>query len=131
MTNSQRIVSNKDVLSVTSVDELVSGMCTQWAREWLREKPTVWISRLRNMGVKDYPDGLAPRLELIWDIRHVVVHSAGIATANFVKQYPGVAAAGDRVQVGSRDLVGFIVSVKGFIEPTERCFVTRYPSLLA
>jgi hypothetical protein len=70
-------------------------------------------------------------LELIWGIRHVVVHAAGIATADFVKRHPGGGAAGDHVRVGSRAFGTFIESVKGFMEPTERFFVKRYPSLLA
>lgn len=133
MADSQRVVSCADVISATSLDELVSGMSTQWARRVLRNGgPTGWISRLKKMGASGYPDGLAPRLERIWGIRHVVVHAAGVVTANSVKRCPGVGvAAGDRVQVGSRDFVGFIQSVKDFMEPTERYFVRRCPSLLA
>jgi len=74
---------------------------------------------------------LAPRLELIWGIRHVVVHATGVATADFVKRHPGVAAAGVRVRVGNQDFGAFIKSVRGFMESTERYFVRRYPSLLA
>jgi hypothetical protein len=71
-------------------------------------------------------------LERIWGIRHIVVHAAGITTVDFVRRYPGgVAAAGDRVQVGSKDFGAYIQSAKDFMEPTERYFVSRYPSLLA
>ena len=133
MAESQQVAPYADVISATSLDELASELRARWARGWLRKGgPTSWISRLEKMGARGYPDGLAPRLERIWGIRHVVVHAAGVATADFVKRYPGVvAAAGDRVQVGSRDFGAFIESVKGFMEPTERYFVRRYPSLLA
>jgi hypothetical protein len=135
MADPQRLVSCADVISATSLDELVSGMCTQWAREWLRKgnrRPTSWISRLKNMGARGYPNDLARRLERIWGIRHVVVHAAGVATANSVKRYPGVvAAAGDRVQVGLKDFGEFFNSTNAFLEPTERFFVKRYPSLVA
>jgi hypothetical protein len=133
MAESQRVVPYSDVISATSLDELASELRAHWARGWLRNGgPTSWISRLEKMGARGFPAGLAPRLERIWGIRHVVVHAAGVATADFVKRHPGVvAAAGDRVRVGSQDFGAFIVSAKDFMEPTERYFVRRYPSLLA
>ena len=133
MDESQQVAPYADVISSTPLDELASELRARWARGWLRKGgPTSWISRLKKMGARGYPDGLAPRLELIWGIRHVVVHAAGIATANFVKRHPGFAAtAGDRVRVGLRDFGAFIESVKDFMEPTERYFIRRCPSLLA
>ncbi len=100
-------------------------MAEQWRTDALD-------SCLKKMGVRGYPDDLALRLELIWGIRHVVVHAAGVATRDFVKRHPGVtAAAGNRVRVGTGEFGEFIDSVHGFLEPTERFFVRRYPSLLA
>jgi hypothetical protein len=71
-------------------------------------------------------------LELIWGIRHAVVHTAGVTTADFVKRHPGVVqTAGDHVRVGTKDYGPFLDAVKGFMEPTEQFFLARYPSLLA
>ncbi|HSL04332.1 MAG TPA: hypothetical protein VK901_12455 [Nitrospiraceae bacterium] len=133
MDKSQQLAPYTDVISATSLDELASKLRTQWARGWLSDGgPTRWISRLKRMGARSYSDGLASRLELIWGIRHVVVHAAGVATTDFVKRHPGVAAAaGNRVRVGTGEFGEFIDSVRGFLEPTERFFVKRYPSLLA
>jgi hypothetical protein len=133
MDETQQVAPYADVISATSLDELASELRARWARKWLSKGgPTRWISHLKRMGARGYPDGLAPRLELIWGIRHVVAHAAGVATADFVKRHPGVAAAaGDRVLVGNRDFGAFIESTRGFLEPTERFFVRRYPSLLA
>ena len=134
MADSQRIVSCAAVISATSLNELVSGMSTQWARGWLRKGgPTSWISRLETIGVRGYPDGLVPRLELIWDVRHLVVHAAGIATADFIKRHPGFAATAGvhiRLSLEEDSFSAFIDSVNEFIEPTERYFVKRCPSLL-
>jgi hypothetical protein len=133
MDKSQQAAAYADVISATSLEELASELRARWARRWLGDGgPTRWISRLERMGARGYPDGLARRLELIWGIRHVVVHAAGVATADFVKRHPGVAAAaGDRVRVGIKDLQGFLAAAGAILEPTERFFVTRYPSLLA
>lgn len=135
MDKSQQVAPYADVISATSLDELASELRARWARGWLSDGgPTRWISRLKRMGARGYSDGLAPRLELIWGIRHAVVHAAGVATADFVKRHPGfggVVAAGDRVRMGVHDFSAFIESANGFLEPTERFFVRRYPSLLA
>jgi len=63
-------------------------------------------------------------------IRHVVVHAAGIATADFVKRHPGIVAkAGDPVRVNHRDVNKFVQAIRDFIVPTEEFFLARYPSL--
>ena len=132
MNETQQVAPYAEVISATSLDELASELRARWARRWLSDGgPTRWISRLKRMGAKGYPNGLAPRLELIWGIRHVVVHAAGVATRDFVKRHPGVAASGDHVRVGLGEFGEFIDSVHGFLEPTEQFFVRRYPSLLA
>jgi hypothetical protein len=132
MAESQQVAPYADVISATSLDELASELRARWARGWLKGGPTSWISRLKKMGARGYPDGLAPRLELIWDVRHLVVHAAGIATADFVKRHPGfTATVDDRVQVGSQAVGAYIQSAKDFMETTERYFVKRCPSLLA
>jgi hypothetical protein len=82
------------------------------------------------MGAKKYPNDLAPRLELLWGIRHVVVHGAGIATADFIKRHPNaVATAGKRLGVGNKDVQFFLEAIKAFMEPTDQYFIARCPSL--
>ena len=135
MDDSQQVAPYADVISATSLDELANKLRTQWARGWVGKKgPESWISRLKKMGARGYPDDLAPRLELIWEIRHVVVHAAGIATAKFVKEYPGFGATVGvpiRLSVEDERFSAFLHSAREFLEPTERYFVKRYPSLLA
>jgi hypothetical protein len=133
MSKSQQVAPYADVVSATSLDELANELRRRWARGWLSDGgPTHWISSLHKMGAKDYPVGLAPRLELIWGIRHVTVHAAGVATADFLKRHPGAAGAvGDRVRVNSRQFQAFFEAARAFLEPTERFFLARYPSLLA
>ncbi len=133
MSKSQQLAPYADVIAATSLTELANKLRARWARRWLsHEGPTSWISRLEKMGARGYPDDLAPRLELIWGIRHAVVHAAGVTTADFIKRHPGVVkAAGDRLQVNSKDYGVFLVAVKGFMEPTEQFFLAGYPYLLA
>jgi len=133
MSESQQLAPYADVIAATSLDELANELRARWARGWLSDGgPTRWISRLVKMGARGYPADLAPRLELIWGIRHAVVHAAGVANADFVRRHPGVVrAAGDRLRVHSRDFKAFLLAVNDFMEPTEEFFLARYPSLLA
>ena len=133
MSESQQLAPYADVIAANSLDELANELRARWARGWLSDGgPTRWISHLGKMGARGDPADLAPRLELIWGIRHAVVHAAGVANADFVKRHPGVVtAAGDRLRVNIRDFAVFLGAVKGFMEPTEQFFLARYPTLLA
>ena len=132
MSESQQLAPYADVIAANSLVELANELRARWARGWLSDGgPTRWISRLMKMGARGYPADLAPRLELIWGIWHAVVHAAGVANADFVKRNPGVVtAAGDRLRVNSRDFGTFVESVRCFLVPTEKFFLSRYPSLL-
>ena len=133
MSKSQQVAPYADVVSATSLDELAGELRRRWARGWLSDGgPARWVSRLHRMGARGYPVGLGPRLEFIWGIRHVAVHSAGVATADFLKRHPGaVGAVGDRVQVRSQQFGAFLDDARDFLEPTDRFFLARCPSLLA
>ena len=133
MSKSEQQASYADVVEATSLDALGNELRSRWARGWISDGgPTRWISRLAKMGAKDYPADLGPRLELFWGIRHVAVHAAGVATADFVKRHPGVVkAAGDRVRVNHRYYSKFVEAVVAFLGPTDQFFLARYPSMLA
>jgi hypothetical protein len=82
------------------------------------------------MGARGYPDDLPDRMELIWGIRHIVVHRAGVADAEFVRRHSKVvAAAGNRVPVGMGDLRNFLNAVGEFVNPTDAYFLNRCPTL--
>jgi hypothetical protein len=94
MSKSQQVASYPEVIAATSLEELANDLRTRWARGWLSDGgPSRWISRLKKMGAKGYPDRLGPRLEVFWGIRHVVVHAAGIATTDFARRHPGLVTA--------------------------------------
>jgi hypothetical protein len=133
MSESEQRALYSDVIAATSVDALANELRARWARGWVRDGgPSRWIERLGKMGARGYPNDLGPRLERLWGIRHVVVHAAGVATADFVKRHPGVMkAAGNRVRVTHHDLKRFVEAVRDFINPTDAFFLARYPSLLA
>jgi hypothetical protein len=132
MSKSEQRAPYSDVIAAASVEALANELRARWARGWLSDGgPSRWIERLGKMGARGYPKDLGPRLERFWGIRHVVVHAAGVATADFVKRHPGVVkAAGNRVRVNHHDLKRFVNAVCAFIEPTDGFFLARYPSML-
>jgi len=133
MIKSEQSAPYADVIAATSLEALANELRAGWARNWLSNGgPTRWISRLEKMGARDYPPNLGPRLELFWGIRHVVIHAAGVATADFVKRHPGVVpAAGNRVRANHKYLQKFVEAIPEFIEPTEKFFLKRYPAMAA
>lgn len=133
MSKSEQRAPYADVITAASLEALANDLRARWARGWLSDGgPGRWIERLGKMGARGYANDLVPRLERFWGIRHVVVHAAGVATADFVKRHPGVVKApGDRVRVNHHDFKKFVEAVRDFLEPTEGFFLARYPSLLA
>src|SRR5579862_5237678 len=132
MSRSEQSVLYAEVVEAASLELLADDMRTRWARGWLNEGgPKAWISRLQKMGARGYAEDLGSRLELLWGIRHLVVHAAGIATADFVKRHSNFrAAVGQRIHFSNSDLTGFLNAVKEFVEPTEIFVLARWPSLI-
>jgi len=133
MAKSEQRALYADVLAAESIEALANGMRVRWARAWVTDGgPTRWIKRLEAMGVSKFPADLAGRLELLWGIRHVVVHSAGFATSDFATRHPRFGATpGARVRVSSPTLTSFIGAMTDFVTPTEEFFLGRFPSLVA
>lgn len=122
-----------EVVAAVSVDELARDLRSKWARNWVANGgPTRWISRLKEMGARGYLPDLGPRLERYWGIRHVAVHAAGIATADFVRLHPGVVKAkGERVRLPADGFKDLLLAAKAFMEETDRYFLSRFPQLAA
>ena len=133
MSKSEQHAAYGNVIGAASLEALANELRARWARSWLCDGgPTRWIVRLGKMGARGYPEDLGPRLERFWGVRHVVVHAAGVATADFVKRHPGVVkAAGDRVRVNHHGYEKFVEAVRDLLEPTDGFFLRRYPSMLA
>jgi hypothetical protein len=121
-----------EVVAAPSLEVLANDLRARWARGWLNSGgPTHWMSRLHQLGARGYPDDLAVRLERIWGIRHVVVHSAGVATTEFVRLHPGVVTGpGERVRIKYDGFGPFLGAAQQFLDTTEQFFVARYPSLV-
>jgi len=133
MATSGQQASYAAVIAATSLEDLANELRGHWARGWLEKGgPARWLGDLVKMGASQYPDAVVQHLERMWGIRHVVVHRAGIADADFVKHHPGVVTAvGDRIRVSNGDLKILLEAVRHFVDPTDLYFLKRCPALLA
>jgi hypothetical protein len=134
MAKSDQQASYAEVLAATTLEDLANELRARWAHGWLerRSGSTGWLDSLTRMGAPPYPDAVVRHLERMWGIRHVVVHRAGVADADFTKQHPGVVkAVGDRVRASNPDIALFLRAVTDFVNPTDLYFLKRCPGLLA
>ncbi len=127
MQSSESTVFGNDVLNASSLEELADEIRGKWARRFIDDGgPKRWIEKLIAMGARGYQPNTSEDLEVLWGVRHLVVHSAGIATAEFNRRHPGFPVKlGDRVKVTSELKHQWIACLYDFVRATDRYFVRR------
>lgn len=124
--------SYDDVVSASSLDSLAKNLQRRWAARHFVDTggPTKWIDRLHQMGARTLNRSLASDMEELWGLRHVVVHSAGVATPEFTRLYPGFGARiGDRIHIASDSLTKYIRACGMFVLEMDQYLVSRFPTL--
>jgi hypothetical protein len=132
MEDSKQSVAYSDVTAFTSIGALATEMRTRWARNFLEKAgPRTWIDRFERMGARGFPRDLADQLEELWGIRHVVVHSAGRVTKDFVDRYLGrKLKKGDSIPLDKTEVLGFLKNILAFVGPIDKFFITRFGKAL-
>jgi hypothetical protein len=65
-------------------------------------------------------------METLWGVRHLIVHSAGIANADFVRRHPELnAQVGKRFIVNNAQIKQWSVAMYDFVDVTDQYFVRR------
>ena len=128
MKDSKQAATYQEVMTASSIDELAAELRSRWARNFIdRGGPARWIDRLTRMGATGFPPDLANKLEQMWGIRHVVVHSAGRVTAEFVRRHPTLGFKADQPLTLSKDpVLDYIRSGVTFVKTTDSFLITRY-----
>jgi hypothetical protein len=131
MEKSAQSLRYADVIAAGSIDELSDEMRGRWARRWVDDGgPKYWIERLGRMGVRGFPSNLSAVLERLWGIRHVLVHSAGRATPDFVRRHPGIVKArGEFIRLTLNDVRAYLIEIAHFVDSVDAYFLARYPIL--
>lgn len=127
MKESKQSATYSDVVEAESIINLAWELRTRWAHGWLNDGgPKRWISRLTQMGARGYPPDLSDKLEVLWGVRHVVVHSAGFATTDFVRRHPEFGASVDqRLSIKGHQLDDWLSAVRAFAENSDAFMVAR------
>jgi hypothetical protein len=128
MESSHQKVMYAEVLQAQSINDLVKEMQGRWARNFVDDGgPTRWIKSLTNMGARGYEPQTAERMETLWGVRHVIVHSAGVATPDFVRRHADYGAqVGANIVIRLDQVREWIESVYNFVHVTDSYFAQRY-----
>mgnify|MGYP001613909814 CR=1 FL=1 len=122
MKDSALTATYDDIVEASTTAKLASVMRSRWARAFVdRGGPPLWILRLSRMGAGPYPDAMPEQLDLIWGIRHVVVHSAGVAGPDFCRLNPDhPSEEGHPLSVDFDQLHEFGDQVRAFVRITDQ-----------
>jgi hypothetical protein len=117
----------QEALDAKSLEDLKLKLRSKWARTFVDNGgPTTWIKKFESMGASGYRPETVGQMERLWGIRHLVVHSAGIAKAEFVRGHPELKAqVGKRFIVSSAHFKPWGVAIYNFVEVTDQYFVRR------
>ena len=117
----------QDAVNAKSLEELILEFRTEWARSFVDNGgPTTWTKRLEKMGAGHYRPETVGQMETLWGVRHLIVHWAGIANADFVRSHPEL-----KPQVGKRLIVNYAqikqwsAAMYDFVDITDQYFVRR------
>jgi len=126
MKRTGQTVTYQDALNAKSLEELILDFRTEWARSFVDNGgPTTWTKRLEKMGASHYRPETVSQIETLWGARHLIVHSAGIANADFVRRHPELKAQVGKRMVVTEQLRQWSAAMYDFVEITDQYFVQR------
>ena len=122
MKDSDQTAAYHEVSQAQSVTDLATELRRRWARNFLEDGgPRRWAERFERMGARGFKPDVGETMELHWGVRHVVVHNASKATAEFVRRHPGFGAVADQpLQVERPMLSKWFGAIQSLSETVER-----------
>jgi hypothetical protein len=127
MERTEQMVPYKNALNADSLEDLMLDFRSKWARKFVDSGgPTHWIESLEAMGARGYGSDTAAQMETLWGVRHLIIHSAAIANAEFIRWHPNLKAQrGKRFIVNNTQLKQWLAAMYDFVEITDRFFARR------
>jgi hypothetical protein len=124
-------VTYGEVVRSLSINDLAEELQSRWARNFVDDGgPTRWIDKLTRMGARGFDSEISKKMETLWGLRHVIVHSAGIATPEFVRRHPEFGASGKNIVVRLDQILEWIKVIYDFVDVTDSYFAQRYATAL-
>lgn len=133
MSKSDQSAKYADVLQAQSIADLANDLRRRWAKGIVDDGgPRKWVKKLPQIlqfPAEKYSSVLAENMEVLWGVRHVVVHAAAFATPDFVKRHPqfGV-SVGERIRVTIDQAGRWHVTVAEFARATDEAVAARTAS---
>ena len=88
MKQSEQTIEYTVVNNADSIESLARRMRNTWAKGFLESGgPRKWLAKFQRWGATGYPENMESDLELMWGIRHLMVHRAGIADTEFLDRH--------------------------------------------
>lgn len=127
MARAEQTASYKHIANAGSLQELLDELRGKWARKFVDNGgPTQWMRRLEAMGARGYSPNTPMTMEGLWGVRHLIVHSAGIVTPEFVRRHPSFRTkVGDRLIVSSSYFTPWLTAVFDLVQVTDLYFLRR------
>jgi hypothetical protein len=127
MERSEQSVSYAELTTASSLEEVMTELRYRWAKNFIEKGgPYSWIARLTKMGARTYRPETAQEMEMLWGIRHLIVHTAGVATADFTRRYPHLGIqVGENVRVDLGSLRNWFKHIYHFVDVTDTYFIQR------
>jgi hypothetical protein len=125
MERSEQSLSYSELTSAVSLDEALTELRYRWAKNFLdRGGPQSWVKRLTTLGARGYRPDTAPALEALWGIRHLLVHTAGVVTADFTRRHPHLGMqVGEKVPVNLPQMHTWLEHILDFVNVTDTFFI--------
>jgi hypothetical protein len=127
MERSEQSASYAELNIASSLEEVMTELRYRWAKNFIdKGGPDSWIARLTKMGARTYRPETAREMETLWGIRHLIVHTAGVVTADFTRRYPHLGLqVGAKVRVGNAVLQRWFDHIYHFVDVTDTYFIQR------
>jgi hypothetical protein len=127
MEGSGQTVTYEDARNAKSLEEVLIELRRKRARKFVDNGgPTTWIETLKRWGAKGYRPETAGKMETLWGVRHLVIHSAGVVNADFVRRHPELKAeVGKPFKVNNTQIKQWFATVFDFVGVTDRYFARR------
>jgi hypothetical protein len=127
MDRTGQTLTYQDALNAKSLEEVLMEFRSKRARSFVDNGgPTTWIESLEAMGATGYRPETVTEMETLWGVRHLIVHSAGVANADFVRSHPELKAQlGKRFIVSSARIKQWSAAMFNFVDITDQYFVRR------
>jgi hypothetical protein len=127
MKSSNQSASYGQVRQAQSLEHLIEELRFRWARNFVDDGgPDRWIKKLSRMGARGYRSQTAEEMETLWGIRHLIIHTAGVVTQDFVRRHPNMSLkVGENFPIHTGQFRGWIEVIYHFVDVTDLYFVER------